>query len=149
VAFKVQDQGIAMAGFKELNDALHRIGSRGDFGVEYEMQRRLRAIGEKVASVAPTFVTHRTQSRAGGERLEDSVKVSVTKTQASVFSTAVHAGVQNSGGGPKAGWAARGPHVRAANASHWMNEAVNSQREFVAEEMDGLVDWVVNEFELG
>jgi hypothetical protein len=143
----VQDQGIVMSGFTELNRALERIGSRGNFGIEYEMQRRLRTVGETVAKAAPQFVTHKT--RGGSGQLEGSVRVSVTTKSASVYSSSVYGGAQNSGAGPKAGWAARGPHIRKDKASHWMNRAVASQRAFVQDELEGLLDWVVDEFNRG
>ncbi len=152
MAYAVRDQGVILHGFAELNDALARIeGGKGNFGVEYELQRRLRIIGETVAKAAPQFVTHKT-GRHGDPaipRLEDSVRVSVTKRSASVYSIAEHGGVQNVGGGPHAGWPARGPHVKAADASHWMSRAVASKREFVDAEMDGLLDWLEAEFERG
>lgn len=150
MASVVRDQGVVLRGFAELNAALTRIeGGRGNFGVEHELQRRLRTIGEEVAKAAPQFVTHRTGRHGdpGVPRLEDSVQVSVGARSASVYSTAEHGGVQNVGGGPHAGWAARGPHIKAQNASHWMNRAVASKREFVQAELDGLLDWVEAEFE--
>ncbi len=141
-----------MVGFKELNAALNRIGyGKSDFGIEYELQRRLRIVGETVAKSAPGFVTHKTDRHGGpgNPRLEDSVRVSVTQKSASVFSTAEHGGVQNVGGGPHAGWAARGPHVQKDKASRWMIRAVAANREVVAQQMDGLLDWVVDEFQAG
>lgn len=148
----VRDKGIAMSGFKELGDALARIGGgRGNYGLEYEMRRRLRIVGEKVGGVARQFVTHTTGRHGDPDvpRLEDDVRVSVTRNSASVFTTAPHGGVQNQGGGPKAGWSHRGPHVRRDRASGWLNKAVESQQEFVAVEMDGLLDWVESEFMRG
>jgi hypothetical protein len=152
MSYAVRDQGVVLHGFSELNDALARIeGAKGNFGVEYELQQRLRAIGEEVAKAAPQFVTHKTgrHGNPGVQRLEDSVRVSVTTRSASVYSTAEHGGVQNVGGGPHAGWPARGPHVRAANASHWMNRAVASKRDYVDAELDGLLDWIEAEFQAG
>jgi hypothetical protein len=148
MAFAVRDQGIAMNGFTELNRALQRIdGGRGNFGIEYELQHRLRVVGETVAKAAPQFVTHKTGHETG--ELEGSVKVSVTTKSASVYSTSVYGGAQNSGAAPKAGWKARGPHIQRKNASKWMSRAVASEREFVKEEMDGLLDWLVEEFNRG
>jgi hypothetical protein len=150
MAYKVQDQGVAMVGFTQINQALQRIaGGRANFGIEYELQRRLRTIGETVAKAAPGNITHKTGRHGddSGGRLEDSVKVSVTTRSASVYSTSVYGGVQNVGGGPHAGWKARGPHVKRASASQWMNKTVNSQKAFVEAELDGLLDWLVHEFE--
>src|SRR5262245_52792919 len=141
---KVLDQGIVVHGFAQLNAALNRIAGPGEFGLEYELQRRLREIGKIVADAAPHYVTHRT-GRGSGE-LEHSVKVSVTGRAASVYSTSVYGGAQNVGAHPKRGWDARGPHIKRADASRWMNKAVAATRPAVAREMDGLLDWLVAEF---
>lgn len=140
-------QAILMSGFVELQRSLETISSKSDFGIEYELQRRLRRIGDKVARDAPAFVTHATGRHGEGMRLEESVRVSVTKHLAMVYSESVYGGVQNFGGGPKAGWAARGPHVRRVNASKWMTRAVQANREYVAGELDGVLDFVKREFE--
>ncbi len=148
----VTTEAIQVRGYKELSKALERVGGqeRANFGVSYELKNRLRTIGEKVAKAAPQYVTHKT-GRHGDPavpRLEDSVRVSVTQKAAAVYSTAIHGGVQNVGGGPHAGgWAGRGPHVRRADASRWMIKAVASQRAETEKELDGLVDWVVRELE--
>jgi hypothetical protein len=150
--YRVSDQGIAVVGFKELQAALQRIGGgKSDYGLEYELQRRLRVVGETVAKSAPGFVTHRTgrHGNAGEPPLEDSVKVSVTMGSASVYSTDAYGGAQNVGAGPKAGWQARGPHIQRGKASGWMNQAVSSQRGFVEAELMGLLDWLRLEFERG
>jgi hypothetical protein len=147
--YQVRDEGVGVSGFAQLSRALQRLeGGRGNFGIAYEVQRRLRVVGETIAKAAPKFVTHSTGRHGSPDnpRLEDSVRVSVTARSASVYSTAEHGGVQNVGGGPRAGWPARGPHVRRDKASQWMNKAVASEREFVKDEMDGLLDWVVEEF---
>lgn len=140
-----------MVGFKELTQALHRIEGRGEFGIEYELQKRLAAVGEKVAQAAPGFVPHKTGRHGdpGNPRLEDSVRVSVTQKSASVFSTALHGGAINVGAGPHAGWAARGPHIRKDRASRWMQKAVRSQEAFVAEQVDEVLRWVGEEFAAG
>jgi hypothetical protein len=145
--FQVRDQGVVLHGFKELNRALTRIAAKGEFGLEYELQRRLRIIGEKIAADAPNYITHNWGPGTGD--LGRSMKVSVTTKSAAVYSTSDYGGVQNSGGGPHAGWAARGPHVRADKASHWMNKAVAANKDLVAEEMDGVLDWLLAEFERG
>jgi hypothetical protein len=148
MALQVRDQAVHMNGFTGLNRALQRIdGGRANFGLEYELQRRLRTVGETVAKAAPQYVTHNTGPGTGV--LEGSVKVSVTTKTASVYSNSVYGGAQEYGAGPKAGWAAQGPHIQRANASKWMTKAVESQKAFVAVEMDSLLDWVVEEFNRG
>lgn len=145
-----RDQALYLNGFEDLTKALRRIeGGAANFGIEYELKRRLRVVGEGIAEVAPQFVTHAT-GRHGDPaqpRLEDSARVSVTQRQASVFSIAIHGGLQNFGGGPHAGWAARGPHVKRKNASRWMGKAVASRKEWAYDELEGLLDWLVDEFE--
>jgi phage gpG-like protein len=145
----VRGMGVIVQGLPEVQKAFARIeGGRGNFGVEYELQHRLRNIGEHVAEAAPRFVTHRT-GRHGDPRLprlEDDVRVSVTTRSASVYSTSPYAPIQNFGGGPKAGWGARGPHVTRARASKWLNKAVASERQYVKDEFQGLLDWIEAEW---
>ncbi len=147
----LQGYGVVMHGFVELERALTRIDGPGNFGLDYELNRRIGNVGQSIARVAPSFVTHKTGRHGdpGQPRLEDSVKVSVTKRRASVYSSSIYGGVQQYGGGPHAGWHARGPHVRRDQASKWMSRAVASQQAFIHEELDGLLDWVIREFERG
>lgn len=145
-AYAVRDQGLAMRGFTELQRALTRIGSKSEFGLEYELARRLRGIGERVAETAPLYVQHKTGRDAvsPNPRLEESVKVSVTLRSASVYSTAAHGGAQNVGGQVGRN---RATLLKRAEVSQWMIRAVSSTSPWVAEQMDGLLDWLVAEFE--
>jgi hypothetical protein len=140
----VRDAAVAVRGFEEIQRALLTIGE----GAEPELRKRLRNIGEEVARAAPGFVTHKTgrHGGSGNPALESSVRVSVGLRSASVYSTALHGGVQNVGGGPHAGWAARGPHVQHKNASEWMNKAVRSKQAFVEAEILDLLAWVETEW---
>jgi hypothetical protein len=147
----VLDQGIVVRGFPELQKALERIGPKANFGVEYEVQRRLHNIGEHVAVASEGFITHGT-GRHGDPalpRLEDTVRVSVTQRRSTVYSQSPYAAVQNFGGGPKAGWAARGPHIPRASASKWLNKAVASERTYVDSEYDGVLDFIEREWNAG
>lgn len=148
MAFRTSDAGVAVRGWKELTHTLHELSSKSDFGIEYELQRRLRVIGEQNAKAAERFITHR-YGQATSEPLEGSMRVSVTQNRAAVFSTSAHGGAQQSGAGPKAGWGARGPHIRRANASKWVSRGVESERAATEAEMDGLLAWIVEEFERG
>jgi hypothetical protein len=140
-----QGFGVIVHGLVELETALRRIDGPGNYGLDYELNRRLRNIGEGIARVAPSFVTHNTGRGGGDDRLEDSLGVSVTKRRASVFSRSAHGGAQQFGAGPKAGWSARGPHIRADRASKWMSRAVASRQEATIEEAEGLLDWLATE----
>lgn len=147
----LQGYGVVLNGFVELNDALERIGGgKADFGLEYELQRRLKVVGEKVAARAPEFVSHNTRSgESNGPRLEDSVRMNVTKRRASVYSTSPYGGAQQYGASPKAGWSARGPHIQRRKASKWMSRAVEAESPAVYEEMESLLGWLVDEFHRG
>ena len=144
--YAVRNQGIAMAGFTQLQRALLRIAGVGDYGLAYELRRRLALIGETVAEAAPQYVTHKTGRHGNPDepRLEDSVRVNVTTNMASVYSTAIHGGVQNVGGqvGRK-----RRTLLKRADVSQWMNKAVNAEKPYVEEELEGVIDWLVHEFE--
>lgn len=146
--YRIQDAGIAVRGWDGLTRVLHNLSSKGEFGIEYELQRRLRIVGEKNAKAAERFITHKYGSSTD-DPLEGSTRVSVTRNRAAVYSASAHGGVQNVGGGPKAGWGARGPHVQARNASRWVIKGVNAEREWTQAEMEGLCDWIVLEFERG
>jgi len=138
-----------MVGFQQLNVALGRIGAgKADFGLAYELQQRLRTIGEAVAKAAPQFVSHRTGRHGdpGNPSLEESVRVSVTQRQASVYSTALHGGAQNVGGKVGRNHATL---LKRADVSGWMIKAVGSEREFVREEVDSLLEWLEREFVAG
>lgn len=145
--YVVRDQGVALAGFGSLARTLRQIEGAGNYGVEYELRRRLGEIGVKVGESAKQFITHKTGRGDGA--LEDSVRVAVTQRAASVYSTSPYGGAQNVGAYPKAGRGARGPHIQARNASRWMNRGVASERAFIEEETEGLLDWLVREFESG
>lgn len=149
MAFTIRDQGLAVQGFSELQRALAVMGGRGEFGLDYELKRRLTTIARKVAATAPRFVTH-TTGRHGDPnepRLEDSVRTRVGRASVSVYSSAVYGGAQNYGAGPKAGWAARGPHIRRDRASRWMSKGLEAELPAVRAETEGLVDWLVREFD--
>lgn len=148
-SYVVRDQGVVVHGFAALQRALNSVQSRADYGLAYELQRRLRTIGEKVAESAPEFVTHYSghtgpyPGEPDNPRLEDSVRVSVTTRSASVYSTAMHGGAQNVGGqvGRK-----RHTILERAKVSKWMNKAVSSNYIFVDKEVDGLLDWLLSEW---
>jgi len=59
-------------------------------------------------------------------KLRDSIRVNRRKRNngptARVGSRLPYAGVQERGGGPAAGWRARGPHVKRANASAYLRK---------------------------
>lgn len=135
--------GVAVRGFTQLSKALARIEGEGiaDYGLAYELRSRLHAIGETVKAQAEGYAPEKS-----GE-LRRSLAVSVTQRSASVFARAIYGGVQNFGGGPAAGWQYRGPHVKRANASRFMDRAVDSEEVYVEAEMDSLLDWLVTEFD--
>lgn len=135
--------GIVVHGFTQLNRALERIdGGKANFGIAYELQARLKRVGEATAKASERFITHKYPSHSTSDRLEGSNRVSVTKTRATVYSTSAHGGAQQFGAWSKG----RGPHIRRANASRWQSKGVEAEKERTKEEMDGLIDWLVDEF---
>lgn len=133
--------GVAVVGFEEVYRALK--GIEGD--LPKQVRKNLRLIGKIVKDQAEANAGNIRKSGA----LAGSIKVSLSPKAASVFSTAPHGGVQNVGGGPHAGWSARGPHVKRANASHYMNKAVDSTRGEVQQAMEELMQWVASELAKG
>jgi hypothetical protein len=143
--YVVRDQGIAMVGFAQLSKALARIGGVGEYGFRYEMRRRIALIGEYVAKDAPQYVTHATGRHGDPNEptLEESVRVSVAASSASVYSTAIYGGVQNVGGRVGRDHATI---LKRADVSQWMNQAVRNDSVYVAMQIEELLDWLEREF---
>lgn len=78
--------------------------------------------------------------------LQASIKSSVANTSASVYSTVEYGGAINYGAFPKLGAHARGPHIKRANASHYMDRAVSDLSTWVEGEIVGLLDWLLTTF---
>lgn len=135
MAQKIVGEGIAVQGFAQLSRVLGKV----EEGVQPEMRRRLRGIGDKVALVAAGNAP-----RGATGELQHDMKVSVTNTSASVYNTAVYAGAINSGAWTAGG---RGPHIARGNASHYMDRAVSGLKGWVEQETNAVLDWVVSTFE--
>lgn len=145
----IQGYGITIEGLPQLQKALERVGGgRANFGVEYELQHRLRNIGERVAEASREFVPHRTGRHGdrGLPPLEDTLKVSVAVRRSTIYTDSPYSRVQQFGGGPKSGWSRRGPHVQRANASKWLTKGVASQRAYVDQEAEAVLDWIAAEW---
>lgn len=129
--------GVSVRGFTQLQRALKRI----DDGASDELRKRLKDIGARVALVAAGNAPRDT-----GE-LQHSIKTGVALRGASVYSSAVYGGAINYGAFPKAGPEARGPHIKRANASHYMDRAVVQTEPYVEAEVEKLLDWLTKTFE--
>ncbi len=139
-----ENNAIVVEGLADLQRALRAT----EVGVEKEVQARIRLIGEEVKRRAAANVQHKTNRHAAdGESIEARMGISVVLRGASIYTTAIHGGVQNVGGGPHAGWAARGPHIKRADASHYMDRAVTSSRAFVEQETEAVMDWLQTTFQ--
>jgi hypothetical protein len=125
---------ISVQGFAQLSRALRALGD----GADKELRRRLKEIGDVVGLVAAGDAP-----RITGE-LQHSIKSSAVTRGASVYSTAVYGGAINYGAWTKRG---RGPHIRRASASHYMDKAVTQTQPFVEHEAEALLDWAMTTFE--
>lgn len=146
---KTSSQAVVIDGLPELRKAFERIGAgKADFGIGYEVDHRLRNMGEHLVEVTPAFITHATGRHGDPDlpKLEDTLRVSVTQRRATVFTNSPYAAVQQWGGGPKTGWANRGPHVKRENASRFLTKAVASEREYVDQEANAVLDWIEKEW---
>lgn len=132
-----ENNAVAVQGFQQLSRALKRI----EDGVYPEFRKKLKEIGDRVALVAASNAPRRT-----GE-LQHSIKTSVTERGASVYSTAIYGGAQNFGAFPHMGKEHRGPHIKRANASHYMDRAVTQLESWVEQETQAVIDWVISTFE--
>lgn len=127
---------VAVQGFAQLMAALRRIEGE----TQVELQAKLREIGAAVALVAASKAP-----RGSTGVLQHSIKESVVLRGASVYSTAVYGGAQNYGA-----WSpGRGPHIKRANASHYMTRAVDETAPWVAAEFDSILEWVMTTFQEG
>lgn len=132
--FSRGEYSVAFSGFAQLSRALRRV----EDGVYPEFRQKLRDIGDKVALVAAGNAPRDT-----GE-LQHSIKTSVTLSGASVYSSSVYGGAINYGAWTQHG---RGPHIRRASASHYMDKAVDETSGYVEAEMEAVLDWLTKTFE--
>jgi hypothetical protein len=137
-----ENNAITVQGLTELNRALQLTAD----GVGAEVQSRIMLIGEYVKQAAISNVQHKT-GRRGNPTIEEAMGISVILRGASIYTTAVQGGVQNVGGGPHAGWAARGPHVKRASASHYMDKAVMGSVAYVQQQTEAILDWIETTFQ--
>lgn len=135
---RVGETGVVISGFAQLQRALRRVGD----GIQPELRTRIKKIGDHVKDVAEANVEHKTGRHSGSPTIEAGLKVSVQQRGASVYTTAPHGGVQNVGGMVEG----RGPHVKRASASHYMDRAVTTSEAFVEQETEGLLDWLETTF---
>jgi hypothetical protein len=122
--------------------AMQRVLARGESELAPELKRRLREGGEMVRATARQNAPYR--SNLPGKHLRDTMKVSVTRTSASVYSTSIYGGVQNFGGRV-------GHHgatlLRRASVSQYMTRAAQTNKERVAQHIEGVLDWLSDELE--
>jgi phage gpG-like protein len=76
--------------------------------------------------------------------LRDTIKVSVARSSASVYSTSVYGGVQNFGGRVGRNHATL---IKRASVSQYMTRAAQTNKERVAREVEGVLDWLAEELE--
>jgi hypothetical protein len=130
---------IVVQGFEDLQRALRAT----EIGVQKEVQSRIKVIGAHVAEAAKGNVPHATGRHSSEPSIEAGMRVSAVLRGASIYTTAVHGGVQNVGAWSKA----RGPHIRRQDASHYMDRAVTSSKPFVEAETQAVLDWITTTFE--
>src|SRR6266567_2928258 len=129
----VGNDAIVVDGFAELQRALRLT----EFGVQREVETRIRLIGEHVKSVATGNVPHTTGRHGADGTIEAGMKVSTTVRGASIYTLAPQGGAINVGAWSKG----RGPHIKRANASHYMDRAVTTSQGFVEAETQSVLDW--------
>lgn len=130
------NDAVRVQGFREIQRALGAIGD----GAEKELRQKLRDIGETVALVAASNAPRDT-----GE-LQHSIRTSSTLRGASVYSNVAYGGAVEYGAWTQHG---RGPHIKRADASHYMHRAVTQSEPFVDREVEALLEWVAAKFEEG
>lgn len=133
---------IVVQGFTELQRALRAT----EIGVQKEVQARIKVIGAHVAEAAKGNVSHNTGRHSSDPSIESGMRVSAVLRGASIYTLAIHGGAQNVGAWKKSG---RGPHIKRADASHYMDRAVTSSRAFVEAETQAVLDWITTTFQEG
>lgn len=131
---------VAVQGFAQLQAALRRI----EDGSQAELRARLRVVGEHVKDAARGNVPHKTGRHGEGPHIEDALKVSVVAKGASVYTTAPQGGAINVGAWVKTG---RGPHIKRADASHYMDRAVSGSTRILEAQTQAVMDWLITTFE--
>lgn len=132
---------IVVSGFTELQRALRAT----ELGVQKEVQARIRIIGEHVASVARGNVPHTLGRSGASPTIEAGMRVSTILRGASIYTLAPHGGAINVG----AMVSGRGPHIKRADASHYMDRAVTDSQPFVEAQTQAVLAWVDTTFETG
>lgn len=135
-------QGVAVEGLAPLQRALKK--AEGDAGKE--LKASLKAIGEEVvkpraeryAPVGPR------PKRSDSPPLAESIRVAAAGVGVSVYSSAPHAAVQDSGG--RVG-RDRATVLTRENASQYMTRAVRDSQADISQRLEGLLDALENDFE--
>lgn len=128
---------VVVKGFEQLQRVLGRM----EDGVEIELRKRIKELADQVGLVAAADAPRRTGV------LQHSIKTSVTRRGASIYSNVVYGGAINYGAYPKLGPQHRGPHIKRSGASHYMDRAVDQTKPWVEKEMQDVMDWLITTFE--
>lgn len=131
-----REAGVYVEGLAAMQRVLFRAGHE----LGPELRLRLKAAVEQVRVTAQADAP----SRSG--RLRASIRVSVTQRSASLYSTAIYGGVQNYGG--KVG-RDHATLLKRAEVSQYMTRAAQSNKERVAREVEGVLDWLTHQLEEG
>lgn len=130
----VSGESITLDGYTELQKALADV----DPVLKKQLTKSLKEAGTLVATDAEHNVSHRTGRHGGdGQELEKSIKVSSTSGGVSLWSGALHAGVQDQGGQVGRGHATT---LKRSDVSQYMTRAVDSKTPRVEEMIQEAVD---------
>jgi phage gpG-like protein len=140
--YAIRDEGITVEGLAAIQRAL----ARTEEGAPPELRAKLKAIGEHVKAAAESRAPVGTGRTGPSGRLKSSIKISITRAGASVYSSAVYGGVQNVGG--QVGRDHR-TILKRGSVSGYMVKAVQSQKGFVEQETEALVEWLLHTFQEG
>lgn len=131
---------IQVEGLAALQRALRRTGT----GTDRLVKTRLRQLANRVRDRARASVEHKTGRSGDQPPLAGSLKTSVTQKGASVYSDALHAGVQERGG--RVG---HGAVIPRASASAYMTKALAKSQADTEKELLAIGSSIEREFARG
>ena len=131
---------VAVKGLRELQAAL----KRGDANTSKQLTRELRELAKGVQRQARSNVEHKTGRHGGPDvpKLAPSIRTSVTRTGATVYSNAPHAAAQDLGA--RVG---KGAILQRSQVSRYMTRAVDESKSEIERGMDRVLDRLGRDFE--
>lgn len=137
---KLTGQAVAVRGLRELQTAL----KRGDVNTSKHLVRELRELAKGVQRKARSNIEHRTGRHGDPDlpKLASTIRTSVVRTGASVYSNQPYAAAQDLGA--RVG---KGAILQRSQVSRYMTRAVDESKGDIERGMDRVLDRLGRDFE--